>query len=568
MGRVIKFCALSESGDLMYALQVFDVMPHPDAFIYNVLIRAHMQRRLARDCILLYSQMLSESVTPNRFTFPSLIKACCTVEEGRQVHAHVLKFGSISDAYSMNSLIHMYVNCERLEEARRVFDKMPRRNVVSCTTLISGYSQWGCVDEAFELFELMHERNSASWNAMMAAFVQNNCFQEAFALFRRMQSENLLLDKYVAATMLSACKGSGALKQGEWIHGYMQKSGIEMDPKLVTAIIDMYCKCGCLDKAFEVFNGLPHKAISSWNAMIGGLALHGKGMAAVELLNEMERRGISPDYITFVNVLNACAHSGLVEEGRHYFRYMTEVHDIAPGSEHYGCMVDLLGRAGLLEEAKELINEMPTSPDASVLGALLGACRIHGNVELGEEIGKRVIQLDPFNSGRYVLLANMYASAGRWAEVGRVRKVMNDRGVNKPAGFSMIELDGVVNEFVAGGRDHPLAEEIYAKVEEMLEGVRTAGYVADTNGVLLHDVEEEERENPLHYHSEKLAIALGLLKTKSGETLRITKNLRICKDCHTVSKLVSQVFDREIIIRDRNRFHHFKGGDCSCNGYW
>lgn len=527
--------------------------------------------QFSRKCILLYSRMLYDSATPNRYTFPSVIRACSAdnaVEEGRQVHAHVFKFGFGADGFSQNNLIHMYVNFQSLEEARKVFDKMPMKDVVSWTTLFTGYSQCGLVDEAFEVFELMPERNSVSWNAMIASYVQSNRFHEAFALFQRMLEEKWALDKYLAASMLAACTGLGALEQGKWIHGYIQKSGIELDPILATTIIDMYCKCGCLERAFEVFNDLPHKGISSWNCMIGGLAMHGKGEAAIQLFKEMQREMAAPDYITFVNLLTACAHSGLVEEGRHYFRCMIEVHGIEPGSEHFGCMVDLLGRAGMMEEAKKLINEMPMSPDAGVLGALLGACKIHGNIELGEEIGKRVIELEPNNSGRYVLLANLYAKAGRWEDVANMRKLMNDRGVKKAPGYSMIEVEGVVNEFLAGGRAHPEAKQIYLKVNEMLERITSIGYVPDIDGASMHDVDEEEKEKPLYYHSEKLAIAFGLLKTKAGETIRISKNLRVCRDCHEASKLISKVYDREIIVRDRNRFHHFRMGECSCQDYW
>lgn len=569
MGRVIKFCAISEFGELNYALKVFDTIPQPDAFIYNTIIRGYLQSQLTKDCILLYSQMLQELVLPNKFTFPPVIRACSVdsaVEEGKQIHAHVLKLGFGSDGFSQNNLIHMYVNFQCLEEARRVFDKMPKRDFVSWTTLIRGYAQWGCVDEAREVFELT-ERNSVSWNAMIAAYVQSNRFHEAFTLFDRMRKEKVVLDKFVAASMFSACTGLGALEQGEWIHEYIKRSEIEVDSKLATKIIDMYCKCGCLDKAFEVFNGLSSKGISSWNCIIGGLAMHGKGEAAIELFKEMEREAVAPDYITFVSLLSACAHSGLVEEGQYFYHYMTEVYCIEPGKEHYGCMVDLLGRAGKLEEARTIMNEMPISPDVGVLGALLGACRIHGNIELGEQIGKEVIELEPQNSGRYVLLANLYANAGRWEDVANVRKLMNDRGVKKAPGLSAIELEGAVNEFIAGGRGHPEAKQIYAKVDEMLNCIRSIGYVPDTDAVL-HDINEEEKENPLFYHSEKLAIALGLLKTKPGDTLRITKNLRVCKDCHQASKLISMFFDREIIVRDRSRFHHFRGGECSCNDYW
>ncbi|XP_043690567.1 pentatricopeptide repeat-containing protein At5g66520-like [Telopea speciosissima] len=570
MGRIIKFCAVSESGDLNYAQKMFDGIPQPDAFIYNTVIRGYLQAQLTRNCIHLYSQMLQASVSPNQFTFPLVVRACCVhnaVEEGKQVHAHVLKFGFLEDGFSQNNLIHMYVNFDRLNEACRVFDKMPQRDIVSWTTLISGFSQMGFVDDAYKIFEQMPEKHSVSWNAMISAYVQSNRFNEAFALFERMQADKVGLDKFVAASMLSACTGFGALEQGEWIHQYIKSHGIELDPKLATAVIDMYCKCGCLEKAFEVFNGFSNKSISSWNCMIGGLAMHGQGNAAIKLFKEMERKSIAPDNITFVNILSACAHAGLVEEGRHYFHYMTKVYGLEPKMEHFGCIVDLLGRAGLLQEARKLIDEMPISPDAGVLGALLGACKIHGEIDLGEEIGKQVIELEPHNSGRYVLLANLYANVGRWEDVANIRKLMNDRGVKKVPGFSMIELEGAVNEFIAGARTHPQSKEIYAKVDEMLESIRSAGYMPDTEGVL-HDIDEEEKENPLYCHSEKLAIAYGLLKTKPGATIRISKNLRVCKDCHHASKLISKIFNREIVVRDRNRFHHFRNGECSCNDFW
>ncbi|XP_010251726.1 PREDICTED: pentatricopeptide repeat-containing protein At5g66520-like [Nelumbo nucifera] len=570
MGRIIKFCAISESGDLNYALKVFDKLPHPDAFIYNTIIRGYLEAQLTRNCIFFYFRMLQDSVAPNRFTFPSILRACCmdnATEEGKQIHAHVLKFGFGEDLVSQNNLIHMYANFGRLGEAQRVFDKIHQPDVVSWITLITGYSRLGFVDQAYKVFSLMPERNSVSWNAMIAAYVQSNRFHEAFAVFDRMRAEKVELDKFVAASMLSACTGLGALERGEWIHGYIESRGIEMDSKLATTVIDMYCKCGFLEKAIEVFGGLSQRGISSWNCMIGGLAMHGQGEAAIQLFKEMEKEVVAPDNITFVNLLSACAHAGLVKEGRYYFRYMTEVYGIEPKMEHFGCIVDLLGRAGLLEEARNLIDEMPMSPDAGVLGALLGACRIHREIELGEKIGKQVIELEPHNSGRYVLLANLYAEAGRWDDVATVRRLMNDRGVKKVPGFSVIEMDGVVNEFIAGGRGHPQAKEIYDKVDQMLESIRPAGYLPDTDGVL-HDIEEEEKEHPLYYHSEKLAIAFGLLKTKPGVTIRISKNLRVCKDCHNATKFISKVFNREIFVRDRNRFHHFRNGECSCNDYW
>ncbi|CAL0325460.1 unnamed protein product [Lupinus luteus] len=572
---IITFSSLSNHGDFHYSLKLFSTLPNPDTFLFNTLLKSfllHNYHFPFNSIFLFYSYMLHQqhSLTPNSFTFPSLIKACSVhnaVQQGKQIHAHVLKFGLGLDTFALNNLIHMYVNFGYLGDARKLFDRMPVRTVVSWTTIISGYCQWGLLDDAFDVFELMPEKSSASWNAMIAGFVKRDRFREAFELFVRMQREKVGLDKFLAATMLSTCTGLGALEQGKWIHGYVERRGIELDSKLATAIVDMYCKCGCLEKALDVFNRLPQKGLSLWNCMIGGLAMHGKGEDAIRLFREMEKKMAVTDSVTFVNVLSACAHSGLVEEGRYYFHYMTDVHGIEPTKEHYGCLVDLLARAGRLEEARKVIDKMPISPDASILGALLGACRIHGNVELGEQLGKRLIEIEPANSGRYVILANIYADCGKWEEVANVRKLMNDRGVKKEPGFSMIEMEGTVNEFVAGEMTHPLVKAIYAKVDEMLESIRLVGYVPDTDGVL-HDLFEEERENPLFYHSEKLAIAYGLLKTKRGETLHITKNLRVCKDCHQASKLISEVYDCDIIIRDRNRFHHFSKGVCSCKDYW
>ncbi|KAK6143341.1 hypothetical protein DH2020_023689 [Rehmannia glutinosa] len=387
------------------------------------------------------THMLEKSVSPNKFSFPPVIPACSfdsAVEEAKQVHAHVIKLGFVHDLYCQNNLIHMYVNFDSLEEVKKVCDNLDKKDDVSWTTLISGYSRLGCVDEAFS---------------------------------------------YVSSLYRVWCTGAS-----EWIYEHIRSNRIVIDHKLAITIIDMYCKCGCLDKAYEVFDELPSKGVSSWNYMIGGYAMNGEGKDAIKLLKKMEAaKTVTLDYVTFVNFLGACAHSGLVEEGKYYFSYMTKVYNIAPGMEHYG---------------------------------------IYGNIDMAEEIGKQVIELEPNNNGRYVLLANLYAKAGRYEDVAYIRKLMNERGVEKVVGFSIIELEGTVNEFIAGGRAHLQAKEKYAKVEEMLVRIKDRGYVPDTDGIL-YDICEEENDNPLQYHSEKLAISLGLLKTKRGETIHVTKILRV-----------------------------------------
>ncbi|EPS69231.1 hypothetical protein M569_05535 [Genlisea aurea] len=575
MGRVVKFCCVSECGDFNYALKVFDKLPHPDAYVYNTIFRGYLRAHMYEDCIILYVHMLKNFVKLNQFTFPPVIRACCArgcLKEGKQVHCQVIKHGFAQDSFCQNNLIYLYGRrLDSSEDADRILDHFPNKDDVTWTTLITGLARSGRLDEAVSLFESIPEKSSASWNAVIAACVQNNRFNEAFSLFSRMKKEKIFMDKFVAASMLSACTALGALEQGEQIHGLIKSSGIEMNPKLSTTIMDMYCKCGRLDKALEVFNEMATRTVSSWNCMIGGFAMHGKGNEAIDLLKRMESDSeLKPDYVTFVNVLAACAHSGLVEEGEHYFSCMRRVYGIEPGMEHYGCLVDLLGRAGFLEKAKQVIAEMPYKPDAGVLCALLGACRIHGNFEIAEEIGWQVIELDPTSSGRYALLSNVYAKACKWDEVAKIRKLMDERGVKKVAGSSSIELNGIVNEFIANGRTHPETKNIYEKIREMLARIRDLGYTPDSDEASLHGLsEDEEAENPLQYHSEKLAIAYGLLKTKAGgDPVRVTKNLRVCRDCHEASKLISACYDREIIVRDRNRFHHFRRGVCSCNDFW
>ncbi|KAL0905081.1 hypothetical protein M5K25_027257 [Dendrobium thyrsiflorum] len=570
VGRLLRFCALSPAGDFPYALRLSQFLPHPDPYIFNTLLRSPS----LPSPLLLYIQMLLRSVQPNHFTFPSLLKSLSSagyaesLTAGLQVHAHVLKLGFHPDTFSQNNLLTLYFTFALPVDARRIFDKMRHRDVVSWTTMITGLCRLGLIDDARNLFDKMPERNSVSWNAMISGYVQNQSFHQAFQLFSQMRDNGLELDKFAAASMLAACAGLGALEQGQWIHEQIQRNQIELDSKLATTIIDMYCKCGCLEKAYEVFDGLKTKGLSSWNCMIGGLAIHGRGEEAINLFKEMEKEMVRPDDITLLNLLSACAHAGLVNQGRHLFNYMSQVHEIEHKTEHFGCLVDLLGRAGLLLEAKKVLDEMPIEPDASNLGALLGACRIHGNVELGEQIGQRVIELDPNNSGRYILLANLYASAGRWDDVANVRRLMNDRGVKKEAGWSIIEKNGVVNKFIAGGKSHPETSQIYAMVDKMLGRIRLVGYVPDRGGVFNDFENMEEKESPVFFHSENLAIAFGLLHTKQGETIRISKNLRVCRDCHEASKLISKVYDREIIVRDRNRFHHFHEGQCSCKDYW
>nr|ADE77588.1 unknown [Picea sitchensis] len=312
---------------------------------------------------------------------------------------------------------------------------------------------------------------------------------------------------------------------------------------------------------------MSNKNVVSWNAMIVGYGMHGHGEDALVLFTQMQQRGVKPNEITFISVLSACSHAGLVDEGWKCYNCMTLDYAITPTVEHYACMVDLLGRAGHLNEAWDFIEKMPIEPGASVWGAFLGSCRIHCNIELGERVAELLLNLDPDNAGYYVLLSNIYAAAGRWDDVAKVRKMMKEKDVKKSPGCSLIEVNNKLHSFVVGDISHPQTEAIYAMLETLARQMEAVGYVPCTDFVL-HDVEEEIKENMLFAHSEKLAIAFGLISTRSGTSIRITKNLRVCGDCHSATKFISKIVKREIIMRDLNRFHHFKDGLCSCGDYW
>lgn len=578
-----------------------------------------------------------QGLDPDRFTFPSLFKSCGVLCEGKQLHCHSTKLGFASDAYIQNTLMNMYSNCGCLVSARKVFDKMVNKSVVSWATMIGAYAQWdlpheaiklfrrmeiasvkpneitlvnvltacarsrdletakqvhkyidetgigfhtvltgalmdvyckcGCYPLARDLFNKMPEKNLFCWNIMINGHVEDSDYEEALSLFNEMQLSGVKGDKVTMASLLIACTHLGALELGKWLHVYIEKEKIEVDVALGTALVDMYAKCGSIESAMRVFQEMPEKDVMTWTALIVGLAMCGQGLKALELFHEMQMSEVKPDAITFVGVLAACSHAGLVNEGIAYFNSMPNKYGIQPSIEHYGCMVDMLGRAGRIAEAEDLIQNMPMAPDYFVLVGLLSACRIHGNLVVAERAAQQLIELDPKNGGTYVLLSNIYSSMKNWEAAKKMRELMVERNIKKPPGCSAIEVGGVVHEFVKGDVSHPQSSEIYETLDDMMRRLKSAGYVPDKSEVLF-DMDEKEKENELSLHSEKLAIAFGLLSTTPGTPIRVVKNLRVCSDCHSAMKFISEVYNREIIVRDRNRFHHFTKGSCSCRDFW
>lgn len=468
----------------------------------------------------------------------------------------------------MTSLVDVYARSGDVTSAEKLFDRMPERNLVSLTAMITCYTRHGKVDKARKLFDEMPERDVVCWNAMINGYAQNRRPEEALLLFRQMMLETGNRPNEVTIlSVLSACGQLGALESGRWLHNFIGNNAIKINRVVGTALIDMYSRCGSLEDASLVFERMKDKDVVAWNSMIAGYAMHGFSQISLDMFDKMCTEGVVPNNITFIAILNGCGHTGLVKQGWDLFNTMQKKYGIEPKVEHYGCMVNLLGRAGHLEEAYELVKSMKIEPDNVIWGTLLGSCSLHGNLKLGEEIVELLVNIGSANSGTYALLSNMCAASGNWVEVARLRSLMKSSGVTKEKGCSSIVVNNTVHEFVAGDVAHPKSREVYQMLEAMNNWLAEKGYVAKIDTVL-HDLEDEEKEQSLEVHSERLALAFGLLNTKLGATIRIVKNLRVCADCHVVMKLISRITGRKIVMRDRSRFHHFVDGLCSCGDYW
>ncbi|KAI4343881.1 hypothetical protein L6164_011178 [Bauhinia variegata] len=526
--------------DTNYARYFFGQISYPSVYLYNTMIRAYSVSNSPEQGFYLYRDMRRRGFCIDPLSSSSAIKSCIKIQYllgGVQVHGCILKDGHQSDSLLLTALMDIYSQCGKCDEACKVFDEMPQKDTVA-------------------------------WNVLISCYIRNNRTRDALNLFHVMQSGSYKCqpDDVTCLLLLQACAHLNALEFGERIHGYMLEHGY-CASKLSNSLIYMYSRCGCLDKAYEVFIATTNKDVVSWTAMISGLAMNGYGRAAIEAFEEMQRMGIRPDDQTFTGVLSACSHSGLVDAGMAFFHRMSEEFGITPNVHHYGCVVDLLGRAGVLDQAYQLIMSMVVKPDSTIWRTLLGACRIHGHVSLGERIIEHLIELKAQEAGDYVLLLNMYSSASQWEKVAEVRKLMKEESIQTTPGCSTIELKGVVHEFVVDDTSHRRNKEIYQMLDEINAQLKIAGYVVELSSEL-HKLDDKEKQYVLAYHSEKLAIAFGVLATPPGTTLRVANNLRVCVDCHNFMKIFSWVYNRDLIVRDRNRVHHFRGGHCSCSDYW
>ncbi|XP_062095999.1 pentatricopeptide repeat-containing protein At2g22410, mitochondrial-like [Humulus lupulus] len=462
----------ADRGCLLVARKVFDESSVRDVVTWTTLIDGYT----ARDCLdkatQVFDSILLSNVKPNEVTMIAMLSACSSkgdMRMGKRIYYYITMENVNCSLNLLNATLDMFVKCGLLIEARKIFDNMKTKDVFSWTSMVNGYAKWGDLDSARSFFVCMLEKNVISWTAMIAGYSQNNQPKEALKLFQDMMKAGLFPIENTLVCVISACGQLGCLDLGQWVHRCcINPKGVQQSVILSNALIDMYAKSGGIHTAASLFNEMPLRNLVSWNTMIGGYASHGYAKQALILFEQMKQSGFEPDSITFVAVLSACSHGGLVSEGREYFKSMIRDYKLEPREEHYACMIDLLGRIGLLDEAYHLITNMPMLPCESAWGALLSACRMHGNVELAKLSAHKLLEMDPQDSGIYVLLANTLANNKRWADVRRVRSKMREMGVKKSPGRSLIEIEGEFHEFLAGDDSHPRSKEIYKIINNIL----------------------------------------------------------------------------------------------------
>ncbi|XP_024025130.1 pentatricopeptide repeat-containing protein At2g41080 [Morus notabilis] len=528
-----------QSGDLDSARNVFDEMPQRNVATWNAMVSGLIQFEFNGDGLCLFSEMHELGFLPDEYTLGSVLRGCAglrSLRAGKQVHAYVMKSGFKFDLVVGSSLAHMYMKSGSLEEGEKVIDSMPIRNVVAWNTLIAGKAQSGHPEEVLDNYNIM-------------------------------KLAGLRPDKITFVSVISSCSDLATLGQGQQTHAEAIKAGACSVVDLTSTLVSMYSRCGCLEDSVKVFVESESMDPVLWSSMIAAYGFHGRGEEAIKLFERMEEEGMEADDVAFLSLLYACSHCGLREKGLEFFDLMVGRYGLKPRREHYACIVDLLSRYGCLEEAEAMIRSMPIKADAIIWKILLAACKIHKNADVASRVAEEVLKVDPQDSASYVLLSNVHASAKRWEDVSAVRKMMRDKNLKKEPGVSWVEIKNQVHQFSRGDRSHPKSKEIDLYLNELTTEMKFRGYAPNTSAVL-HDMDVEEKEDSLAHHSEKLAIAFALMNTPGGVPLRIMKNLRVCEDCHLAIKYISETKNREIIVRDSSRFHHFRNGGCSCGDYW
>lgn len=523
------------------ANKVFDEMPQRNLTTWNTYMTNSVVNGQPENAINGFIKLSRIGGEPDRITLCAFLNACSDgkyLELGQQLHGFVIRYGYEVDVSVCNGLIDFYGKCRKINDAELVFIRMVYLNDVS-------------------------------WSSLVAAYEHNDEQEKACSAFLEARKQAVEITDFMISSVLSACAGIAGLELGRGVHTIAIKVCIEKNVYVGSALVDMYGKCGCLEDCERAFHEVQDRNLVTWNAILGGYANQGHADVALELFRRITCGvdGVIPNYVTLVCILSACSRSGKVREGMEIFESMRESFGIKPGIEHYACVVDMLARVGKVEQAFEFIQKMPIHPNVSIWGALLGGCRVYGKPELGKIAAENLFELDPQDSGNHVLLSNMFAAAGRWEEANLVRKEMMEVGIKKGAGCSWVSLKDGIHVFQAKDTSHKRNLEIQAMLAKLKIKMKAAGYTPDTK-FALYDLEEEEREMEVWHHSEKIALAFSLIAIPSGVPIRITKNLRVCVDCHSAIKFISGIVGREIIVRDNNRFHVFRDNQCSCKDYW
>ncbi|GFP81542.1 pentatricopeptide repeat-containing protein at3g14330 [Phtheirospermum japonicum] len=505
--------------------------------VYVAMAIGFSKNRLFREALVIYCEMLSAGVEPGNFAFSVALKACSglsDVRNGKSVHAQIVKAGEDEpDQVVYNALLKLYSDC-------------------------------GCFDEHLKVFNKMPERNVAAWNALVAGLVKKDKLFEALGTFRKMQRENVGFSWVSLTTVLSVCARLSALYIGKEVHGQIIRSSESPDTLVLNSLLDMYAKCGEIEYCRKVFDKmLIKKDLTTWNILINGYAINGSMNEAITVFERMVEDKFKPDEVTFVSLLSGFSRAGMDNEGRILFSQMSLEFGVNPNSDHYACLVDMLGRAGKIEEALGLVKKMPTKPNGSVWGSLLNSCKIYGHVSLAEAIAKMLFEIEPTNPGNYIILSSIYSNAGMWDKVRFVKELMDKKGIKEKDGFSHVQIRDKIYRFrvCEGFEKFRDSDEFRKKCDELTNEM-------EKNGVFVRGVNEESKVEWVCGHSERLATVFGLICTGDGLPIRITKNIRVCGECHSWMKHASRLTERKIILRDTNRLHRFERGKCSCDDYW
>ncbi|KAF9623589.1 hypothetical protein IFM89_003379 [Coptis chinensis] len=486
---------------------LFNEMPEKDSISWTAMVTGLTRNGLVREAVDIFREMRYENLNIDQYTFGSVLTACgglLALQHGKQIHAYIIRTDYKDNIFVGSALVDMYSKCGSIRHAEKVFKQMVHKNIVSWTSLLVGYGQ-------------------------------NGLSEEAMRIFCEMQRNGVEPDEFTLGSVISSCANLASLEDIEDSH--------------------------------KLFNEMHIKDEVSWTALVSGYAQFGKANQTIDLFERMLDNDLKPDGVTFIGVLSACSRAGLVEKGLKHFQSMIKEHSIVPIHDHFTCMIDLLSRAGRLQEAKEFIGRMPFQPDAIGWATLLSSCRLHCNVEIGEWAADSLVKVEPHNPASYVLLSKIYAAKGKWDDVARLKYDMRRRGMRKEPGYSWIKFKNKVYIFSADDRSNQYSDRIYEELERLNSRMIDEGYVPDTSSIL-HDVEQAEKIKMLGHHSERLAIAFGLIFIPPGLPIRVVKNLRVCGDCHNATKFISKIVQREILVRDAVRFHLFKDGTCSCEDFW